>query len=94
MIENIILDCCEFFNMGNWGHMSWWGFPFLGFWFIGFFIAIILVVVYLIIHSEKKEEIEVMSDAMKIIDNRYAKGEISRKEYIQAKEDLKNFKPK
>jgi len=80
--------------MPNWGHMNWWGFPFLGLWFIGIIIVIVTIVVYLIINSEKIEEVEIMSDAQKIIDERYAKGEITRKEYIQAKEDLKNFKPK
>jgi len=63
-------------------------------WFVGFIIVIISIVVYLIIHSEKSEEIEVMSDAQKILNERYAKGEMTRKDYIQAKEDLQNFKPK
>ena len=94
MIWNIVLDADDFGHMMDWGHMNWGGFPFLGLWFIGFIIIIVLIVVYLIIHSEKKEEIEIMSDAQKIIDERYAKGEMTRKEYIQAKEDLKNFKPK
>jgi putative membrane protein len=77
----------------DWGHMmDWWGIPLLGLWFIGIFIVIVLVVVYLIIHSEKTEEKEIMNDAQKILDERYAKGEMTRKEYIQAKEDLKNFK--
>ncbi len=94
MLENIVLDVGDFHHMMDWGHMNGWGFPFLGLWFIGFIIIIVLIVVYLIIHSEKKEEIEIMSDAQKIIDERYAKGEMTRKGYIQAKEDLKNFKPK
>jgi uncharacterized membrane protein len=37
---------------------------------------------------EKAEEVEIMSDAQKILDERYAKGEISRKEYQQAKKDI------
>ena len=81
-------------HMMDWGHMNWWGFPFFGLWFIGFIIVIVLIVVYLIINSEKIEELEIMSDAQKTLDERYAKGEMSRKEYIQAKEDLQNFKPK
>jgi len=93
MFENIILDCCDFYNMMDWGHMSWWGFPFLGLWIIGVIIAIVIVV-YIIINSEKTEEKDVMSDAHKTLDNRYAKGEITRNEYIQAKDDLKKFKPK
>ena len=79
--------------MMDWGNMSWWGFPFFGLWFIGILIAIV-VIVYIIIQSEKSEDVEVVSDAQKILDNRYAKGEITRNEYVQAKEDLKNFKPK
>jgi putative membrane protein len=93
MIENIIADCGGFYHMMDWGHMNWWGVPFFGLWIIGILIAII-VIVYIIIHNEKTDEVEIMSDAQKILDDRYAKGEITRKEYIQAKEDLKNFKPK
>ena len=86
-----IVSYCRYFM--DWGHMmDWWGIPFLGLWFIGIFIVIVLVVVYLIIQSEKTEEKEIMNDAQKILDERYAKGEMTRKEYIQAKEDLKNFK--
>jgi len=92
MIENIVADCGGFYHMMDWGYMNWWGFPFFGLWFIGFIIVIILVVVYLITHSEKIEEKEIMNDAQKILDERYAKGEMTRKEYIQAKDDLKKFK--
>ena len=35
-----------------------------------------------------------MSDAQKILDERYTKDEMTRKEYVQAKDDLNNFKPK
>jgi hypothetical protein len=35
-----------------------------------------------------------MSDAQKILDKQNAKGEMTLKEYIQAKDDLKNFNPK
>ena len=80
-------------HMMDWGHMNWWGFPFFGLWFFGIVIVIILVVAYLIIQGEKTEEKEIMSDAQKILDERYAKGEMTRKEYIQAKDDLKKFKP-
>jgi putative membrane protein len=95
MVMNIVLDCAGYFHMPNWEHMNWWGFTFFGLWLIGILIAIV-VIVYIIIHSEKTEEIELMSYAKKILDERYAKGEISRKEYIQAKEDIsdKNNKMK
>jgi len=93
MIGNIVLDVGDFHHMMDWGHMNWWGFTFLGFWFIGILIVVVLIFAYLIIRSEKKEEIEIMSDAQKVLDERYAKGEITRKEYIKAKEDLNKFKP-
>ena len=93
MFENIVLDVSDFHHMMDWGYMSWWGFPFIGLWIIGVIIAI-LIIVYIIINSEKTEENEVISDAQKILDERYAKGDITRKEYIQAKEDLKKFNPK
>ena len=91
MMENIILDCGDFCNMMDWGHMSWWGFPFFGFLFIGILIAIIIIV-YVIIHSEKSEEKEIISDAQRFLDERYAKGEMTRKEYLQAKEDIERMK--
>ena len=90
MMEYTVLDCGYFNNVMDWGHMSWWGFPFFGFWFIGILIAIVIIV-YIIINSEKTEDKEIMSDAHKILDNRYAKGEITRKEYMQAKDDLTKF---
>jgi len=52
---------------------------------IGFFFLI----GYLVIRSEEADTKEAMSEAQKILDERYAKGEMTRKEYFQAKEDLK-----
>jgi putative membrane protein len=92
MIVNLIADCGGFYHMMDWGYTSWWGFPFIGLWFIGILIAIVIIV-YMITHNEKSEEVEVMSDAQKILDERYAKGEMTRDEYIQAKDDLIKFKP-
>ena len=89
---DIVLDCTGSFYTNNCGYMSWWGFPFFGLWFIGIIIAIIFIFVYLIIQSGKTEEKEIMIDSQKIIDERYAKGEITRKEYLQIKEDIKNYK--
>jgi putative membrane protein len=51
-------------------------------------IGIIFLIIYLIIREDKIENKEIMDDAQKILDERYAKGEITRKEYLQAKEDI------
>jgi len=57
-------------------------------------IGIFALIGYIIMRNEEETTKEVMSDAQKVLDERYAKGEMERKEYIQAKKDLKEFKPK
>jgi len=60
-------------------------------WFILVFIpwvGIFFLIMYLIIREDKAEMKETMSDAQKVLDERYTEGEITRKEYIQAKEDI------
>ena len=80
--------------MMNWDHhmMDWWGIPFLGYWFIGIVIGVALLLAYLILRNEKMLNDEIMSDADKTLDERYAKGEITHDEYIQAKDDLQKFR--
>ena len=51
-------------------------------------IGIIFLIIYLIIREEKTEIKESMNEAQKILDERYAKGEMTRREYLQAKEDI------
>jgi putative membrane protein len=61
-------------------------------WFVLVFlpwIGILFLIIYLIIRGDETEMKEVKSDAQKVLDERYAKGEISRDEYIQAKKDIK-----
>jgi len=93
-IPIIIMDADGWHMMGDWDHhmMDWWGVPFLGYWFIGIVIGVTLLFAYLILHNEKMLDEEIISDANKTLDERYAKGEISRNEYIQAKEDLQKFR--
>ncbi len=54
-------------------------------------IGIFALIAYIIMRNEEETTKEVMADAQKILDERYAKGEMTRKEYIQAKEDIKKF---
>ena len=51
-------------------------------------VGIVFLVIYLIIREEKNENKELVDDAQKILDERYATGEITRREYLQAKEDI------
>lgn len=51
-------------------------------------IGILFLIIYLVIQDEKSEDTKAMSYAQKILDERYAKGEMTRKEYLQTKEDI------
>ncbi len=55
-------------------------------------IGIIFLIIYLIIREEKTEIKETLSEAQKILDERYAKGELTRTEYLQAREDINKKK--
>jgi putative membrane protein len=51
-------------------------------------IGIMFLIFYLIIQDEKSEDKEIMDYAQRILAERYAKGEMTRREYLQAKEDI------
>ena len=54
-------------------------------------IGILFLVVYLILREEEADIRESIDEGNKIIDERYAKGEITREEYLQMKRDIKEF---
>jgi putative membrane protein len=56
-------------------------------------IGLFVILAYIIFRNEDKINKDVKQDSIKVLDKRYAKGEISREEYLQAKKDLKEFKP-
>ena len=71
-----------------WG---WWCFPFHGFMSLIFTIAIIILVVSLIRRRHPPypyTDYSGRSQALQILEERYAKGEIQREEYLQKKQDL------
>lgn len=55
-------------------------------------IGILFLIIYLIIINEKANNDEIIDEAQKINDERYAKGEITRTEYLQIKEDIEKKK--
>ena len=55
-------------------------------------IGIIPLIIYLIARLEEDETKEIMDEAQKILNEKYAKGEITRREYLQAKEDIEKKK--
>jgi len=68
--------------------------PFMGFWTSLFWLIVVLVVAYLIYRLIKTEKIlapqkPIIKTAADILDERYAKGDVTREQYIQMKEDIK-----
>lgn len=53
-------------------------------------IGVLFLIMYLILRSEELGVKESRAYAQEVIDERYAKGEITRKEYLQIKEDIEN----
>ena len=69
-------------------------YPFMGFWTSLIWLIVIIVVAYLIYKLIKSEKILApqktsIKTAADILDERYAKGELTREQYVQMKEDLK-----
>ena len=60
-------------------------------WFILIIIpwvGILFLIGYLVVRGEEVEAEGTIEDAQRILDERYAKGEITRKEYQQMKKDI------
>jgi putative membrane protein len=70
------------------------GYPFMGFGMGLFWLIAVIVVAYFIYKLIKSEKIlapsrPVIRSAEDILSERYAKGELTREQYMQMKEDLK-----
>jgi putative membrane protein len=57
-------------------------------------IGIFFIIGYLILRDEGEDSKESMDAAMIILDERYAKGEITRKEYFETRKDIENMRNK
>ncbi len=57
-------------------------------------IGLLFLIGYLVMLGEKTETREAINNADKIIDERYAKGEITREEYLEIKNDMKKMRNK
>ena len=70
-----------------WG---WWWFPFHGLMSLIFTVAIIVLVVSLLRRRHPPyTDYYGRNQALQILEERYAKGEIQREEYLQKKQDLR-----
>jgi putative membrane protein len=57
-------------------------------------VGFLFLIGYLVIQREKTEAKEAIDNADKITDERYAKGEITREEYLEIKNDMKKMRDK
>ena len=57
-------------------------------------VGLLFLIGYLVIRREKSETKEAIDNADKIVDERYAKGEITREEYLEIKNDMKELRNK
>lgn len=51
-------------------------------------IGILFLIGYLVVRGEEADIEEAVENAQKVLDERYAKGEITRAEYLQMKKDI------
>jgi putative membrane protein len=84
------------YGMGPW-MMDWYSQnPFMGFWMSLIWLIIVIIIAYLIYKLIKSEKILAPSktigkSAGDILAERYAKGDLTREQYMQMKEDLKDI---
>ena len=69
-------------------------YPFMGFWTSLVWVVVVIVVAYLIYKLIKTEKILApskpsISSPEDILSERYAKGELTREQFMQMKEDIK-----
>jgi putative membrane protein len=68
--------------------MSWY--PFMGFWMSLIWIIILAALAYLIYRLAKGEKVFTpRKSAEDLLAERYAKGELTREQYLQMKDDIK-----
>jgi putative membrane protein len=70
-------------------------YPFMGFWTSLIWLVGLIVIAYLVYKLIKSEKILAPSktsikSAEDLLAERYAKGELTREQYLQMKEDIKN----
>jgi len=76
----------EHYGMG-WHWLGWLGMAF--FWLIPILLMLAVVKYLMGGRDSKASDDDKMLDALSVLEERYARGEINRDEYLQKREDLK-----
>lgn len=75
-------------QMRDWGHMGGWGWGMAIFGWV-FMIAVLGLVVWLVVTAIRRSEVGGnRRGALELLDERYARGEIEREEYLERRADL------
>lgn len=74
---------------GGWGHMGGWGWGMSIFGWV-FMVAVVGLLVWLIVTSSRRPDRPAAGErsALDVLDERYARGEIEREEYLERRADL------
>jgi len=75
------------YGYGGWGMMNWIG---GGFMMIAFWALLIILIVWIVREMKGNSSHKSSSDALDILKERYAKGEISKEEFEAKKKNLSN----
>jgi putative membrane protein len=77
---------------GDWGHMDgWggWGMAVFGWLFMALIVVLVAWLIWTTVRGGEPRRPSSRSAALEVLDERYARGEIEREEYLQRKEDLR-----
>jgi putative membrane protein len=83
LTSNLSVEAGGFGHMGGWG----WGMAIFGWLFMMLMVSLVVWLVWSATRRPGSSH-EVRSSAGKLLDERYARGEIDRDEYLQRKTDL------
>ena len=84
LINNVIAQ--TYSPCSGFGMMSYW--PYGG-WNMLLWIIIILIIAYFLVKYLKDGNLNLDSDSLEILKRRYAKGEITKKQFEQMKKELR-----
>ena len=78
-------------DAGGWDHMNgWgWGMAILGWLFMAMIIAVVVWLIRSTTHQRRSSKGH-EDRALRVLDQRYARGEIDRDEYLERKTDLEH----
>jgi putative membrane protein len=82
---NTFHDIAPVIAGSNWDHGGFWWFPFTLLW-----IAVLVAAIWFVVRTVRRSERSGVERATDILAERYARGELSREEYRERLDELRN----